>query len=101
MELEAAKMVGAGIASIALVGAGIGIGNVFGSYLAGVLGQRYRQKHILAALYALRGVVIAAFLLLPLTPATAIGFGAAIGFLWLGTLPLTSGAAMTETLIAM
>jgi predicted MFS family arabinose efflux permease len=69
----------------------IGLFNVFGSYLAGVLGQRYRQKHLLAALYALRGVVILGFLLLPLTPASAIAFGAAIGFLWLGTLPLTSG----------
>ena len=37
MELQAAKMIGAGIACIALVGAGIGIGNVFGSYLSGAL----------------------------------------------------------------
>ena len=35
MELAAAKMIGAGIACIALVGAGIG--NVFGSYLSGAL----------------------------------------------------------------
>jgi len=69
----------------------IGLFNVFGSYAAGWLGQRYRQKNLLAALYALRGVVIAGFLVLPLTPLSAIGFGAAIGFLWLGTLPLTSG----------
>lgn len=70
----------------------IGLFNVLGSYLAGHLGQRYRQKHVLAALYALRGVVIGLFLLLPLSSASAIAFGAAIGFLWLGTLPLTSGA---------
>ena len=37
MEVAAAKMIGAGIACIALVGAGIGIGNVFGSYLSGAL----------------------------------------------------------------
>ena len=37
MEVAAAKMIGAGLACIALVGAGIGIGNVFGSYLAGAL----------------------------------------------------------------
>ncbi len=37
MELAAAKMIGAGLACIALVGAGIGIGDVFGSYLAGAL----------------------------------------------------------------
>jgi F-type H+-transporting ATPase subunit c len=37
MELEAAKMIGAGIACSALIGAGIGIGNIFGSYLQGAL----------------------------------------------------------------
>ncbi len=37
MDVEAAKMIGAGLASIALVGAGIGIGNIFGSYLSGAL----------------------------------------------------------------
>ena len=37
MDLAAAKMIGAGLACIALVGAGIGIGNVFGSYLSGAL----------------------------------------------------------------
>ena len=37
MELEAAKMIGAGIACSALIGAGIGIGNIFGSYLSGAL----------------------------------------------------------------
>ncbi len=37
MELEAAKMIGAGLASIALAGAGVGIGLIFGNYLAGAL----------------------------------------------------------------
>jgi len=37
MELEAAKMIGAGLACSALIGAGIGIGNIFGSYLSGAL----------------------------------------------------------------
>jgi F-type H+-transporting ATPase subunit c len=37
MDLAAAKFVGAGLATMALIGAGIGIGNVFGSYLAGAL----------------------------------------------------------------
>src|SRR6185437_2155775 len=37
MDIHAAQMIGAGIACIALVGAGIGIGNVFGSYLSGAL----------------------------------------------------------------
>ena len=37
MELEAAKQIGAGIAAIALGGAGVGIGTIFGNYLAGAL----------------------------------------------------------------
>ena len=37
MELEAAKMIGAGIATLALAGIGIGLGNIFGSYLSGAL----------------------------------------------------------------
>ena len=35
MELEAAKMIGAGLAAIALAGAGVGIGIIFGNYLSG------------------------------------------------------------------
>ena len=37
MEAEAAKFIGAGLASLALIGAGLGIGNIFGSYLQGAL----------------------------------------------------------------
>jgi len=37
MEVEAAKMIGAGLAAIALAGAGVGIGHIFGNYLAGAL----------------------------------------------------------------
>jgi len=37
MDVAAAKLVGAGLACFALAGAGIGIGNVFGSYLSGAL----------------------------------------------------------------
>ena len=37
MEAEAAKLIGAGIACLALAGAGVGIGNIFGSYLSGAL----------------------------------------------------------------
>lgn len=69
----------------------IGLFNIFGSYLFGVLGGRFRQKWVLAANYAARAVVIALFMLLPLSGTTAIAFGAGIGFLWLGTVPLTSG----------
>lgn len=37
MEAEAAKLIGAGLAAIALAGAGVGIGQIFGSYLQGAL----------------------------------------------------------------
>ena len=37
MDVNAAKMIGAGLACFALIGAGIGIGNIFGNYLAGAL----------------------------------------------------------------
>ena len=69
----------------------IGLFNIFGSYLFGALGGRYRQKWVLAGIYLARAVVIALFVLMPLSGASAIAFGAGIGFLWLGTVPLTSG----------
>ncbi|QPC42116.1 F0F1 ATP synthase subunit C [Kaustia mangrovi] len=37
MDAEAAKLIGAGLAAIALAGAGVGIGLIFGNYLAGAL----------------------------------------------------------------
>ena len=37
MDVEAAKFIGAGLACSALIGAGVGIGNIFGNYLAGAL----------------------------------------------------------------
>lgn len=37
MDAQAAKFIGAGLASLALVGAGLGIGNIFGNYLSGAL----------------------------------------------------------------
>ena len=49
------------------------------------------KKLLLSLLYAMRVVVISLFLVIPLSDFTAIVFGAAIGFLWLATVPLTSG----------
>lgn len=37
MDVQAARYIGAGIACIALAGAGVGIGNIFGSFLSGAL----------------------------------------------------------------
>lgn len=69
----------------------IGLGNVVGSFLFGYLGDHYRKKYLLSLLYFGRAVVITLFITLPISNLTAVTFGAAIGFLWLGTVPLTSG----------
>jgi predicted MFS family arabinose efflux permease len=84
------KHVSAGAGAMAL--AMIGLGNVVGSFTFGYLGDHYRKKYLLSLLYFSRAVVIALFILLPITNTTAVLFGTAIGFLWLGTVPLTSGA---------
>ncbi|MGH6650757.1 MAG: MFS transporter [Sphingopyxis sp.] len=69
----------------------VGLFNIFGSYVFGRAGDMLRQKYVLSGLYVARSVVIALFLLLPLTHASALVFAGAMGFLWLGTVPLTSG----------
>ena len=69
----------------------IGIFNIGGSFLFGYLGDQHPRKWLLTLIYTARGVVITMFLLLPVTGATALLFGGAIGFLWLATVPLTSG----------
>ncbi|MES1924240.1 MFS transporter [Salinisphaera sp. T31B1] len=77
------------------VGAGslalIGLFNIFGSYFFGYCSDRYSKKHVLSYLYLARAAVIAVFVLVPLSSASALTFAGTIGFLWLGTVPLTSG----------
>src|SRR4051812_5345571 len=69
----------------------IGLFNIFGSYFWGWLGGRYTKKYLLSTLYFTRAVGIAVFIAVPLSPWSVYIFGAVIGFLWLGTVPLTSG----------
>jgi len=69
----------------------IGLFNILGSYVWGWLGGRYSKKRLLSLLYLLRAADIALFMLLPITPLSVYIFAAVIGFLWLGTVPLTSG----------
>lgn len=76
------------VASIAL--ALIGLFNVFGTYIAGSLGQRLAKRKILAFIYFSRSVAIALFLLVPLTPWTVYIFTAVMGLLWLSTVPPTN-----------
>ena len=68
----------------------VGLFNIFGSIAAGILGQRRSKPMLLVTIYLSRSVLIAAFLLLPPSPATVIMFAVGLGFLWLSTVPLTN-----------
>jgi MFS family permease len=68
----------------------IGLFNIFGAIAAGVLGGRFPKRYLLSTIYTLRAIAIAAFILTPMSPASAMMFGAAMGVLWLSTVPLTS-----------
>ncbi|WP_069105265.1 MFS transporter [Acidovorax sp. RAC01] len=76
------------VASYAL--ALIGLFNVFGTYIAGTLGQRMPKRHILAFIYFARAVAISIFLLVPLSPLSVYIFSAVMGTLWLSTVPPTN-----------
>ncbi|MDJ0739542.1 MAG: MFS transporter [Gammaproteobacteria bacterium] len=69
----------------------VGLFNIVGSLLFGWLGDRHRKKHVLATLYGIRALIIAGFLVVPLTATSALVFGALIGVVWLATVPVTSG----------
>ena len=69
----------------------IGLFNIVGSYGSGVLGASHSKRQLLAGIYLSRAVVIALFITLPPTPAVVLVFAAAMGVLWLSTVPLTSG----------
>ena len=76
------------VASMAL--ALIGLFNVFGTYAAGVLGQRLAKRKILSFIYLMRSVAIVLFLLAPLTPISVYIFASVMGLLWLSTVPPTN-----------
>jgi predicted MFS family arabinose efflux permease len=69
----------------------IGLFNVAGSLLMGYLGQRYRMKLLLVALYASRALMIGLYQVAPPTALTFYVFAAALGFTWLATVPPTAG----------
>jgi predicted MFS family arabinose efflux permease len=69
----------------------IGGFNILSSWLFGWLGDRYPKRFLLGGLYLLRSATIAAFFLYPPTPVTVVLFGAAMGTLWLGVIPLVNG----------
>ncbi|EBA08372.1 MFS transporter [Sagittula stellata] len=69
----------------------IGLFNIAGTLTAGWLGNRFQRKYLLAFIYLARTVAAAAFIMLPITPASVLVFSAVMGALWLATVPLTSG----------
>jgi MFS family permease len=69
----------------------IGLFNIFGTFLWAWLGNRYTKKYVLSVLYFTRAVVVAIFIAVPISPMSVYLFASTIGFLWLGTVPVTSG----------
>ena len=68
----------------------IGIVNILGAYISGVLGDRISKPWLLSAIYIGRAFVIAGMLLAPASEWTIYAFSAGMGLLWLSTVPLTS-----------
>jgi MFS family permease len=68
----------------------VALANILGTYLCGEFAGRYRQKYILSGLYFLRGLALLGFVAFPVTPWSTYVFAAAMGVLWLGTVPLTN-----------
>ena len=88
-------LAGLGIKTTSALGAAsisvIGLFNIVGTLTSGWLGKRYTKKYLLAGVYTGRTIAAAAFILMPITPASVLIFSAVMGALWLATVPLTSG----------
>jgi MFS family permease len=84
---------GAGLPSI--VGAWglaiVGASNMLGTYVSGYLSGRMPKRYLLAAIYTIRGAIIAIFMVVPLSEASVFIFTAALGVVWLSTVPPTTG----------
>ena len=69
----------------------IGFFNIIGSLGSGALAARMSKKSILCVIYASRALVMAVFLLAPMSTASIYVFSILTGLLWLATIPPTSG----------
>ena len=76
-----------GMMALALVG----LFNIAGSFASGALGAKYTKKYLLSSIYFARSIVIALFVFSQVTEGSVYLFSAAIGLLWLSTVPLTNG----------
>jgi len=68
----------------------VGLFNIFGTYTAGHLAGRFPKRYLLSWIYGLRSVAIALFLAAPISEWSTYAFGAAMGLLWLSTIPPTT-----------
>ncbi|OAB55235.1 hypothetical protein AY600_14115 [Phormidium willei BDU 130791] len=69
----------------------VGIFNIFGAYMCGLLGGWYPKKNVLSLIYLSRALILLLFLVVPMSEVTVLVFSATMGLFWLGTVPLTSG----------
>jgi MFS family permease len=70
--------------------ASIGLFNMIGSLSVGWMQSRLPKRYILSFIYLARALATVAFISFPITPFSAIAFGAVSGLLWLSTVPPTS-----------
>lgn len=87
---SAAELRALGLQALALAG----FANIFGTLLATRLGTLFPKPCVLAAIYALRAVIIVIFISLPVTPLSVLVFALVMGLLWLSTVPLTSALVL-------
>lgn len=82
-------VVGGAMAATAI--ALIGLFNMLGTQTAGAIGDKFRKKYMLANLYMARSIIFLIFFIVPVSKVSVIIFACSVGFLWLATVPLTSG----------
>jgi MFS family permease len=68
----------------------IGLFNILGSLSAGWLSTRMPKRYLLSVIYFLRAAAVLAFIVLPVSAASSVAFGAVMGLLWLSTVPPTA-----------
>ena len=68
----------------------VGLFNIAGAILWSSMGGKHKRKNLLTLLYLLRSLVFLGFMIAPLSAASVLIFAGSLGFLWLGTVPLTT-----------
>jgi len=69
----------------------IGLCNVAGAYLSGSISSKISKRMVLCFIYIGRAIAITLFLLIPISLISVLIFSGVMGFLWLATVPPTSG----------